>query len=66
MTIVKNLNGGNVCFESSVEFMDDEIREYLHQERSPCTEQEFFTAYEKEHLNKFGELWELSKDNPVY
>ena len=66
MTLVKNLNGENVCFETAVMYMDDEIREVLHQELAPCSEQEFFTAYEKEHLNKFGELWELSKDNPVY
>lgn len=35
-------------------------------ELAPCTEQEFFTAYEKAHEAKFGEAWELSKPNPCY
>ena len=34
-------------FEAAKIFMDEEIRENLHGEIAPCTEQEFFTAYEK-------------------
>lgn len=30
------------------------------------TDQDFFEAYEKAHQEKFGEVWELSKANPVY
>lgn len=35
--------------------MDDEIREELHLEMAPCTELEFLEAYEKRHLEKYGE-----------
>ena len=46
--------------------MDDEIREELHRELALCTEQEFFSAYEKAHAEKYGEEWELSRENPCY
>lgn len=39
--------------------MDDEIREELNRELAPCTEQEFFTAYEKAHEEKFGEEFQI-------
>lgn len=45
--------------------MDDETREAVHMELAPCTEQEFFTAYEAAHAAKFGE-WELSRPTPTY
>ena len=63
---VINMNGTEINYESAVELMDDEIRESLHFEIAPCTEQEFFTAYEKAHAEKYGEEWELSKENPCY
>ena len=66
MKEVTNLSGTRIDFETSVQFMDDEIREELHNELAPCSDQEFFTAYEKAHEEKFGEEWELSKINPVY
>lgn len=64
--LVSNMNGTKINYESAVELMDDDIREYLHRTIAPCTEQEFFTAYEAEHKKKYGEVWELSKDNPVW
>ena len=64
--MVKNMNGQEINFEVAVELMNDEVREEVHAEVAPCTEQEFFTAYEKAHFIKFGELFELSKENPVY
>ena len=63
---VTNSNGTKIDFESAVEGMADEIRESLNLELAPCTDQEFFTAYEKAHAEKFGEEWELSKSNPVW
>ena len=61
---VINMNGTEINYESAVELMDDEIRESI------CctvdTEQEFFAAYEKAHVEKHGEEWELSKKNPCY
>ena len=63
---VINESGAEIDWEISVNLMDDEIREELHMALSPCTEQEFFTAYEKAHAEKYGEEWELSKANPCY
>lgn len=63
---VINMNGTKINYEAAVELMDDEIREELHMDLAPCTEQEFFTAYEKAHAEKYGEEWELSKENPCY
>lgn len=62
---VINANGKEIDFDSAVTMMDDEIRERLHAEGYE-TEQEFFTAYEKAHAEKYGEEWELSKANPVW
>ena len=63
---VINMNGTEINYESAVELMDDEICESLNFEIAPCTDQEFFTAYEKAHAEKYGEEWELSKENPCY
>ena len=63
---VINMNGTEINYEAAVMLMDDEIRESLHFELAPCTEQEFFNAYEKAHAEKYGEEWELSKENPCY
>ena len=61
------LNGFEVDFDACVNLMDDDIREELHMEMAgECTEQEFFTAYEAAHAEKFGEEWELSKGNPCW
>ena len=66
MGMVINSNGYELDFESAVMHMDDDIREELHREMAPCTEQEFFTAYEKAHVEKYGEEWELSKEDPTW
>lgn len=63
---VKNQYGKELDFDAAVILMDDDIREKLHGEIAPCTEQEFFDAYVKAHEDKFGEDWELSKPNPVW
>lgn len=63
---VINMFGTKIDYEAAVMLMDDEIRESLHFELAPCTEQEFFNAYEKAHAEKYGEEWELSKENPCY
>lgn len=62
MTYVINKNGTQIDFNAAVELMDDEIRESITAE----TEQEFFTAYEEAHEAKYGEEWELSKENPCW
>lgn len=35
--------------------MDDDIREALHAELAPCTDEAFLEAYEKTHHEKYGE-----------
>lgn len=63
---VKNQNGTEVDFDVVANLMDVEIRERLHDQLTPCTDREFFSAYEIAHCEKFGEEWELSKVNPTY
>ena len=66
MKNVINMNGTEIWYEQAVEFMDNEIREELHNKLSPCSDQVFFTEYEKAHKEKFSEEWELSKANPTW
>ena len=47
--------GNEMDFETLVELMDNEIREKIHNEIAPCTEQEFIERYMKEHKKKYGE-----------
>lgn len=49
------LNDSEVYFEACVNMMDDDIREELHAELAPCSEQEFLDAYVKRHEEKYGE-----------
>lgn len=60
-----NSNGCIVCFQASVLSMDDDLRERLHNDIAPCTDQEFFAAYMAEHAREFGEEWEWDKLNPM-
>ena len=64
--MVYNFYGAKVDYDTAVNLMDDEIREKLHAEIAPCSKQHFFSMYELKHSQKYGELWELSKENPVY
>lgn len=64
--LVRNLSGVLVDYDNAVMYMDDELRVVLHDQIAPCTEQEFFTAYEQEYLANTGEFWELSKSNPQF
>lgn len=56
---VINQNGTEIDFEAAVSLMDDEIREDLNRELAPCSEQEFFSAYEKAHTEKYGEEFQI-------
>ena len=66
MAKVKNIGGCVLDFSATVQFMNDDIRENLHSKLAPCSEQRFFTAYERVHKKFFKEVWELSKSNPVW
>ena len=68
---VTNQSGRRIDFEAATMLMDDEIRENLwilewNDHSDNVSEQEFFSAYEKAHEEKFGEEWELAKANPVW
>lgn len=63
---VKNEYGVEVDFDSAVLMMHDEVREMVHNNLAPCTDQEFFDAYCAAHYDAFGEVWELAKQNPVW
>lgn len=66
MTKVRNQFGVEVNFEAAVEYMDNDLREKLHIDLVPCTEQEFFTAYCKAHKEHFKEAFVLDESNPIY
>lgn len=66
MTMVINSWGNEIDYEVSVTMMDDEVRENLHNEIAPCTEQKFFDAYAAAHKEQFGEDWILDTENPCY
>lgn len=59
---VINKNGTEINFESALELMEDEICERLE----ACNEQEYLTEYENAQEKKYGDEWELSKENPTY
>lgn len=55
MEKVINSYGKEVDYNVAVSFMDDEIREQLHAELVPCSNQDFFNAYAKRHKDTFAE-----------
>lgn len=65
MRVVNKYNA-EINWEAAVELMDDEICEQLAAEIAPCTEQEYFTAYEAAYEAAYGEEWALSAENPIY
>lgn len=42
-------------WDATVNMMDDEIREQVHAELAPCSNEEFLARYEELHLAKYGE-----------
>ena len=65
-SLVLNSYEVEINFDTAIALMDDEIRETIHADLAPCTDQEFFTAYAAAHLARYGEAWELDKANPNY
>ena len=41
-------------YSAAVNLMDDEIREELHSELAPCSDEEFLEAYMEAHERKYG------------
>lgn len=52
---VTDADGDAVDYESAVELMDDDLREELCDDLTPCTAQEFFDEYARRHRERFGE-----------
>lgn len=46
---------GEYDFDALVNLMDDELREQVHSEIAPCTDEEFWNRYHELHVKKFGE-----------
>lgn len=66
MKKVINEYGVEIDFEVAVTMMDDDIREKVHFDLAPCTEQEFFDEYAKRHAERYGdEDWQPAQENPV-
>lgn len=42
-------------FTAYVALMDEEIREQVHAELAPCTDEEFLERYQELHVKKYGE-----------
>ena len=57
---VQDGDGRMVDYAAAVELMDDELREQLHREMAPCTNQEFYAAYVTAHAAKFGEKFQIN------
>lgn len=64
--MVRNMNDYLLDFNDAVRFMDDDLFDELCREFDGLSEQEFFSAYERKHLDFFHDLWELSKSNPQW
>lgn len=63
---VKNFWDVEIEYNVAEHLMDDDLREEIYRDIAPCTGQEFFDEYAKRHEEKFGEEWELAKENPCY
>ena len=46
-------------FDAAVALMDDEIREEVHNEIAPCTDNAFLYEYMKRHFAKYGEMFRV-------
>jgi len=47
-------------WETVTHYMDDDLREQIHSELAPCTNEEFLTRYTELHLEKFGEEFKVN------
>ena len=46
-------------FDAAVELMDNDLREEIHKELSPCSDEKFLCEYEKRHFEKYGEEFKI-------
>ncbi len=50
-----------IDYRATIDLMDDDLREEIHSDLSPCTEQEFFDEYCKRDPD-----WIFNQPNPQY
>lgn len=55
-----NYNGREWDLDVLAGYMDDDLREELHSELSPCTPQEFIDEYCLRHEAKFDEPFDIN------
>lgn len=53
--MVRNADGRKINYDAAVNLMDDDLREEIHAEIAPCSNQKFFDTYVERHREKFGE-----------
>ena len=66
MTYITNQSGYELDYDTAVQLMDDDLREDIHLNLAPCTEQEFFDAYAAAHLVKYGYDWALNTTTLIW
>ena len=54
MDVLNRSTNQMTAFDYAVELMDDDIREAIHSDLAPCTEQEFLDEYVIRHAAKHG------------
>jgi len=63
---ITNKYGEELSFELVTQYMDNEIREYLHGELSPCSPQYFYDEYCDLHMEIFDEEFFTEKENIIW
>ena len=61
MNVILTVNGYDrkVDFDACVNMMDDDLREQVHCELAPCTDQAFLDRYCQLHEKKYGEEFQI-------
>ena len=60
IAVVEDEDGNEIRYAAAVELMDDDLREEIHAELAPCSNQEFFDEYCRRHAEKFGEDFKVN------
>ncbi len=54
------VNGRQYDMRAVINLMDDELREEIHMDLAPCTDQMFVDEYCRRHLAKYGEEFQVN------
>ena len=60
MLYIIDCDGKKISLRTAIELMDENLREKIHSEIAPCSEQDFFDAYCAAHRKKFGEDFKVN------